>query len=94
MKYIKLEHAVTGAYWQPEKGEWEVRVRRPDGTEFVDRCNVLVNGGGVLKSVCLVLELPKGEPVGANTMCKQQLEVARHQGFTLVQGHLGPQRHL
>ncbi|ETI20877.1 hypothetical protein G647_07220 [Cladophialophora carrionii CBS 160.54] len=50
MKYVKLEHAVVGAYWQPEEGEWEVRVRRPDGTEFVDRCNVLVNGGGILNN--------------------------------------------
>ncbi|EXJ55336.1 hypothetical protein A1O7_08263 [Cladophialophora yegresii CBS 114405] len=50
MKYVKLEHAVVGAYWQPEAGEWEVRVRRPDGTEFVDRCNVLVNGGGILNN--------------------------------------------
>lgn len=50
---MKLEHTVTGAYWQPGEGVWEVHVRRPDGTEFVDRCNVLVNGGGILKYVAV-----------------------------------------
>ncbi|EXJ74840.1 uncharacterized protein A1O5_01536 [Cladophialophora psammophila CBS 110553] len=50
IKYVKLEHTVTGAYWQPEQGVWEVHVRRPDGTEFVDTCNVLVNGGGILNN--------------------------------------------
>ena len=49
MKYIKLEHKIAGAYWKPEEGVWEVKVQRPDGTEFTDTCNVLVNGGGVLK---------------------------------------------
>jgi cation diffusion facilitator CzcD-associated flavoprotein CzcO len=49
MKYIKLDHSVTGAYWQPEEGLWEVHVQRRDGSTFVDRCHVLVNGGGVLK---------------------------------------------
>lgn len=51
IKYVKLEHKIVGAYWKPEDGVWEVRVQRPDGTEFVDTCNVLVNGGGVLKYV-------------------------------------------
>ncbi|RVX67654.1 hypothetical protein B0A52_08183 [Exophiala mesophila] len=50
MKYIKLEHKIAGAYWKPEEGVWEVKVQRPDGTEFTDTCNVLVNGGGVLNN--------------------------------------------
>ncbi|KIX97341.1 uncharacterized protein Z520_06793 [Fonsecaea multimorphosa CBS 102226] len=50
IKYVKLEHTVIGAYWQPQDGEWEVHVRRPDGSAFVDRCNVLVNGGGILNN--------------------------------------------
>jgi hypothetical protein len=49
MKYIKLDHSITGAYWQPEEGMWEVRGQRMDGSTFVDKCHVLVNGGGVLK---------------------------------------------
>ena len=51
MRYIKLSHAVVGATWNEEEGLWHVRVRTPDGTEIEDTCNVLVNGGGVLKSV-------------------------------------------
>jgi cation diffusion facilitator CzcD-associated flavoprotein CzcO len=74
IKYVKLEHTVTGAYWQPEDGEWEVHVRQPDGTEFVDRCNVLVNGGGILKYVCL---RPNRMPDrDADSGGLQQLEVA------------------
>ncbi|KIW99944.1 uncharacterized protein Z518_10872 [Rhinocladiella mackenziei CBS 650.93] len=50
IKYIKLQHTVTGASWNSEEGLWEVHVRRPDGTEFQDTCNVLVNGGGILNN--------------------------------------------
>jgi cation diffusion facilitator CzcD-associated flavoprotein CzcO len=49
MKYMKFKHAVTGAYWDSERGIWEVHVQGPDGVEFTDTCNVLVNGGGILK---------------------------------------------
>ncbi len=49
MRYVKLQHSVVGAYWKAEESVWEVHVRRPDGTEIVDTCNVLVNGGGILK---------------------------------------------
>jgi len=51
MKYIKLEHRIVGASWNGELGMWEVRVQKADGSEFTDTCNVLVNGGGVLKYV-------------------------------------------
>ncbi|KAK5274800.1 hypothetical protein LTR99_004490 [Exophiala xenobiotica] len=50
MRYVKLQHSVVGAYWKAEESIWEVHVRRPDGTEFVDTCNVLVNGGGILNN--------------------------------------------
>lgn len=49
MKYIKLEHKIVGAYWDEEDGLWDVHVQGPDGVTFIDRCNVLINGGGVLK---------------------------------------------
>jgi len=49
MKYIKLEHAIAGAYWNSEEGLWEVKVKDADGHEFVDKCHVLINGGGILK---------------------------------------------
>lgn len=48
-KYIKLKHRVESAVWDDEAGEWEVTVRDLDNdTTIVDRCNVLVNGNGVL----------------------------------------------
>ncbi|KAJ9642219.1 hypothetical protein H2204_002588 [Knufia peltigerae] len=50
MKYIKLQHTITGAYWNSQQGLWEVGIQRPDGTTFVDTCNVFVNGGGGLNN--------------------------------------------
>ncbi|KAL2831028.1 putative dimethylaniline monooxygenase [Aspergillus pseudoustus] len=48
-RYMKLEHRVEGAYWDGERGKWEVHVRdlRED-TVFVDECDVFINGGGIL----------------------------------------------
>lgn len=46
---MKFEHKVTSATWDEDRGKWDVRVQGPDGTEFVDTCDVLINGGGVLK---------------------------------------------
>ncbi len=51
IKYVKLQHMVTGAFWDSEKGLWKVHIRRPDGSEFEDSCNVLINGSGILKCV-------------------------------------------
>ena len=51
IKYMKFEHTVTAASWNEERGEWDVSVRGPDGSEFKDTCNVLINGGGILKYV-------------------------------------------
>jgi cation diffusion facilitator CzcD-associated flavoprotein CzcO len=48
-KYIKLNHRVTGAYWNEDEGLWHVKIQPDDGEEFEDTCNVLINGGGVLK---------------------------------------------
>jgi cation diffusion facilitator CzcD-associated flavoprotein CzcO len=49
LKYMKFEHRVVGASWNEEESRWEVRIRKPDGSEFTDTCQVLVNGCGVLK---------------------------------------------
>jgi cation diffusion facilitator CzcD-associated flavoprotein CzcO len=48
-KYMKLSHTVTGAYWSDDEGLWHVQITGPDGTKFEDTCNLLVNGGGILK---------------------------------------------
>jgi len=50
-KYIKLKHQITGATWDDEAGEWEIKVRDlVNDTEFTDRCHVLINGSGVLNN--------------------------------------------
>jgi cation diffusion facilitator CzcD-associated flavoprotein CzcO len=49
-KYIKLRHEVTGAYWNDEKGLWEVHVKDlVSGHTFVDEGEILINGSGLLK---------------------------------------------
>lgn len=50
-QYIKLNHKIVGAYWNEEEALWHVQVQKLDGTVFEDTCNVLINGGGVLKQV-------------------------------------------
>ena len=53
---MKLSHIVLGALWNEEEGLWHVRVQTPDGTEFEDTCEILINGGGHLKQVLSVLD--------------------------------------
>lgn len=49
-KYFKLDHLITGAYWNDQKGLWEVHVKNlVSGQSFVDTCDVFINGGGLLK---------------------------------------------
>jgi cation diffusion facilitator CzcD-associated flavoprotein CzcO len=48
-KYIKFEHKIKLAKWNEKKGVWELTVQAPDGSEFMDHCEILVNGSGVLK---------------------------------------------
>lgn len=53
-KHMKLRHAVKGAYWDEKAGQWEVHVEDlTNGTTFVDRAEVLINGSGLLKYDCL-----------------------------------------
>ena len=46
---MKFEHKVTAATWDEDQGKWHVHVQGPDVVDFVDTCDVLINGGGVLK---------------------------------------------
>lgn len=48
-KYIKTNHTVTGASWNEDEGLWHVKIRDLEGNEIQDTCNVLINGGGILK---------------------------------------------
>ncbi|KMU75383.1 monooxygenase [Coccidioides immitis RMSCC 3703] len=49
-----LIYGIIGAYWEEDKGEWRVALTQtmPDGTqrEFEERCNVLLNGTGILNN--------------------------------------------
>lgn len=48
-KYVKFEHKIKLAKWNEERGVWDLTVQAPDGSEFMDYCEILVNGSGVLK---------------------------------------------
>lgn len=45
---VRLNHRVTGAYWQSDKGQWEVHVQSPE-TDFVILADILISGQGFLK---------------------------------------------
>ncbi|KAI1149131.1 hypothetical protein F4825DRAFT_469424 [Nemania diffusa] len=47
---VKYNHRLTGAWWEPNKGQWTVRIQ-PNGdrtTEFFDHAEILVSATGVL----------------------------------------------
>ncbi|KIW87486.1 uncharacterized protein Z519_11809 [Cladophialophora bantiana CBS 173.52] len=46
-KYVRLNTEVLSATWFEDSGEWEVELKKGDET-FTDRCNVLINGSGVV----------------------------------------------
>ncbi|KAK7214878.1 hypothetical protein V2G26_002881 [Clonostachys chloroleuca] len=50
-KYMKLNHRVTSASWDEDKGVWNVSVTNLlTGQVFVDVAEILVNGSGVLNN--------------------------------------------
>jgi cation diffusion facilitator CzcD-associated flavoprotein CzcO len=49
-RYIKLNRCVKHAEWDEKTGKWHIRIEDTvNGTEFVDECDVFINGGGPLK---------------------------------------------
>ncbi|KAI1426166.1 hypothetical protein F5Y12DRAFT_743197 [Xylaria sp. FL1777] len=47
---VKYNHRLIGAWWEPEKASWRVRIR-PNGdrgAEFFDHAEILINASGVL----------------------------------------------
>ncbi len=49
-KYMKLRHEIIGAEWDEKEGLWSVKVKDLlSGSIFVDKAEVFINGGGVLK---------------------------------------------
>ncbi|KAM0431515.1 hypothetical protein ACHAPT_005493 [Fusarium lateritium] len=49
-RHVKLSHRVQSAKWDEDLGVWELIVLTPDGTTIIDRCEILVNGTGVLNN--------------------------------------------
>jgi cation diffusion facilitator CzcD-associated flavoprotein CzcO len=48
-KYVKFNSKVKSATWDEDAGVWRLAVIAEDGTQFEDKCEILVNGSGVLK---------------------------------------------
>ncbi|EXJ70263.1 uncharacterized protein A1O5_06331 [Cladophialophora psammophila CBS 110553] len=46
-RYVRLNTEVLSATWLEAEGEWELELKK-DGIIFTDRCNVLINGTGVV----------------------------------------------
>jgi hypothetical protein len=54
-EFFHLNHQITGAYWDEERGLWDVHVKNIlDGSTFIDSAEVFINCGGILKSVELI----------------------------------------
>ncbi|KAF7556347.1 hypothetical protein G7046_g6330 [Stylonectria norvegica] len=49
-QYVKLSHRVQSAKWNEDEGVWELTVLTPDGAIIMDKCEILVNGTGVLNN--------------------------------------------
>ena len=50
-KYCRLQHEVTKASWNEDKGNWNVQVTRHDtGHTISDTCDILINASGVLNA--------------------------------------------
>lgn len=47
-KNVHLESKVISAIWEEESGTWALKIQQKDRI-IEDRCNVLINGSGVLK---------------------------------------------
>ncbi|TGJ79106.1 hypothetical protein E0Z10_g9659 [Xylaria hypoxylon] len=48
-QYIHLQHQVIGAYWNNDKGEYDITIKdTANNLVITDHCNILINAGGVL----------------------------------------------
>jgi cation diffusion facilitator CzcD-associated flavoprotein CzcO len=48
--YFRLEHEVVSCVWAEAESKWLVKVRGPDGKEFIDKADLLINGSGILNN--------------------------------------------
>lgn len=49
--FVKTHHQVTGAFWNQQRGGYDVRVQNlRDGRKIYDHCDILVNASGILNN--------------------------------------------
>ena len=50
-KYIKVQHLVSGAHWNHQKGGYDVTVKDlKTGKDVHDHCDILINASGILNN--------------------------------------------
>lgn len=50
-KYVKTQHQVSGAFWNKEKGGYDVHIKDlASNTTISDHCDVLINASGILNN--------------------------------------------
>ncbi|CAG8978763.1 hypothetical protein HYALB_00012495 [Hymenoscyphus albidus] len=50
-QYIRIQHQVTGAYWNDQTGGYDVKIRdNKGGQEFNQHCDILINASGILNN--------------------------------------------
>ncbi|CAK7224672.1 hypothetical protein SCUCBS95973_005597 [Sporothrix curviconia] len=50
-KYVQLEHQVIGAYWDNQKGGYDVKIKDcKNGVIVSDYCDILINASGILNN--------------------------------------------
>ncbi|KAI1752139.1 hypothetical protein F4782DRAFT_158594 [Xylaria castorea] len=50
-QYVRLQHQVTGAYWNNDKGEYDININdTANDLTIADHCDILINAGGALNN--------------------------------------------
>lgn len=49
-RYIQFKTTVQSAIWHEDRGQYEVKILRADGTQIEDWCDILISGSGILNS--------------------------------------------
>jgi cation diffusion facilitator CzcD-associated flavoprotein CzcO len=72
-KYVQFNTKVQSARWDEDAGMWRLSLTAPDGSQFEDECEILVNGSGVLKYEPTSRLAEKSCNVFANTITTQYI---------------------
>jgi cation diffusion facilitator CzcD-associated flavoprotein CzcO len=47
--FFKLNHEVVSCDWDENEAKWLCKIRRADGSEFIDKADVLLNTSGPVR---------------------------------------------